>query len=208
MWTRTAPLRHAMAFAVFLPFYFSKAAKWLTRSSVLYLRMGFTKKSRACWRSGNSVTPAKRQCEKVPAHALGLFHVEASIRRWLIGSGRRRCSGRRDWLQAQPLAAFLQDGHGVGGGHPAHPEVAYGQQRIEIANAARRLDLDVSRRMFAHQFKIGESCPAGRIPGGGLDPIGSNLRADLAQTNPDRVVKIGILKNHFDFCSARMGGRR
>src|ERR1035437_7767912 len=109
-----------------------------------------------------------------------------------------------DGLKAESLAALLQHRLSACGSHAADADCANGQQCIKIANSACRLDLNLCRRMLAHQFEIGKRCAAGRISCGSLYPIGADLCADLAQADFGIIVEIRILKDDFDLCSACM----
>ena len=76
-----------------------------------------------------------------------------------------------DGWQAQPLAAVVEHVFGAGGA-TASDEGADGEEGVEVADAAGGFDLDMSRRMLAHEGEIGGGCAAGAVAGAGFDPVG------------------------------------
>ena len=91
-------------------------------------------------------------------------------------------------------------------GSAAGDEGAGFEQLVQRADASRRFDLDVRRRVLAHQLQVGERRAAGAVTGRGFDPVAIQLAADFAEPNLVRVLQVAILEDDFDLLPGRVRG--
>src|SRR5262249_28017787 len=83
--------------------------------------------------------------------------------------------------QPSSSTAFLQHLGSPRGSHAGYANLTHCEQGVEIANASRRLHLDLGRGVFPHKPEVFQRSPARGITCRGLDPIDTNLAANLAE---------------------------
>src|SRR5262249_19661331 len=101
-------------------------------------------------------------------------------------------------LMLQPGAALVKDGLAGAGAHATDAEGPHGQQPVEGAHTAGRLDADGRGRAAAHRARVVAHGAALAVAGGRLDEIRPDFTTDPAQLLLVLVCQEAVLEDHLD----------
>src|SRR6187402_601319 len=140
------------------------------------------------WEGGRRKAELRRQCNYRDGVAKSAF-------RMTLVTALLHVAVACDGGHIQAATDFVEEFAGAaasasGGGNGSHL-----QQRVDVADAAGRLYLDVRRTVLPHQLQVFKRRAAGAVAGRGLHPIDADRGADFTDLDLLLVLEVAVLED-------------